>query len=59
MRRKDDEPEAIRNRLSVYHAQTAPVLAWYRDTKGPLAEINALGTVDDVTARMRKAAGLT
>jgi adenylate kinase len=59
VRRKDDEPEAIRNRLSVYHAQTAPVLAWYRDTKGPLAEINALGTVDDVTARMRKAAGLT
>jgi len=58
VRRKDDEPEAIRNRLSVYHAQTAPVLAWYRDTKGPLAEIDALGSVDEVTARMRKAAGL-
>ena len=58
VRRKDDEPEAIRNRLSVYHAQTAPVLAWYRDMKGPLAEIDALGSVDEVTARMRKAAGL-
>jgi hypothetical protein len=34
------------------------VLAWYRDTKGPLAEIDALGSVDEVTARMRKAAGL-
>lgn len=58
VRRKDDEPEAIRNRLKVYQAQTAPVIAWYRDRGGPLVEIDALGTVDEVTARMRKAAGL-
>lgn len=58
VRRKDDEPDAIRNRLKVYHAQTAPVLAWYRANGGPLAEIDARGTVDEVTARMRKAAGL-
>src|SRR5205085_2010023 len=30
VRRKDDEPEAIRTRLRVYEAQTAPVLEWYR-----------------------------
>ena len=29
MRRKDDEPDAVRNRLRVYQAQTAPVIAWY------------------------------
>ena len=58
MRRKDDEPDAVRNRLRVYHAQTAPVLAWYKANKGPLREIDALGTVDEVTARMMKAAGL-
>lgn len=59
VRRKDDEPDAIRNRLKVYQAQTAPVLAWYRANSGPLAEIDALGTVDDVTARVMKAARLT
>ncbi len=58
MRRKDDEPDAIRNRLRVYHAQTAPVISWYRSHGGPLREIDALGTMDEVTARMRKAAGL-
>ena len=58
VRRKDDEPDAIRNRLTVYHAQTAPVLAWYRANKGPLTEIDALGTMDDVTGRMMRAAGL-
>ena len=56
VRRKDDEPDAIRNRLKVYHAQTAPVLAWYKANHGPLAEIDARGTVDDVTARVMKAA---
>ena len=30
VRRKDDDPEAIRNRLAVYSKQTAPVLDWYR-----------------------------
>ena len=59
VRRKDDEPDAIRNRLTVYHAQTAPVLAWYRANGGPLAEIDALGGVDEVTARVMKAARLS
>lgn len=58
VRRKDDEPDAIRNRLNVYHAQTAPVVAWYRTHNGPLKSIDALGTVDDVTARLRAAVGL-
>ena len=57
VRRKDDEPDAIRNRLKVYHAQTAPVVAWYKANKGPLVEIDALGAMDEVTARMMKAAG--
>src|SRR5829696_2674678 len=30
IRRKDDEPEAVRNRLAVYQRQTAPVIEWYR-----------------------------
>lgn len=51
VRRKDDEPEAIRNRLEVYQKQTAPVLQWYRDHGTKVAVIDAVGSVQDVTAR--------
>jgi adenylate kinase len=56
--RKDDEPDAVRNRLRVYQAQTAPVLAWYRANNAPLKEIDATGSVDDVRARVLGAAGV-
>jgi adenylate kinase len=58
VRRKDDEPEAVRNRLATYHAQTAPVIAWYRANGGRLVTIDAVGTLDDVAARARAALGL-
>jgi adenylate kinase len=51
VRRKDDEPEAIRNRLEVYRRQTAPVVQWYRDQGTKVATIDAVGPVQDVTAR--------
>ena len=51
VRRKDDEPEAIRNRLVVYERQTAPVLKWYRENGTKVAVIDAVGSVQDVTAR--------
>jgi adenylate kinase len=51
VRRKDDEPDAIRNRLAVYEKQTAPVLQWYRDHGTKVAVIDAVGHVQDVTAR--------
>ena len=51
VRRKDDEPDAIRNRLAVYEKQTAPVLAWYREHDTKVVVIDAVGTVQDVTAR--------
>jgi len=54
VRRKDDEPEAVRNRLKVYHAQTAPVVAWYTANGGPLRTIDATGTMDEVTERMMR-----
>lgn len=58
VRRRDDEPEAVRNRLATYHAQTAPVIAWYRANGGRLVTIDAVGTLDDVAARARAALGL-
>src|ERR1700737_5294303 len=33
VRRTDEEPEAIRNRLDGYRPQTAPAITWYGDTK--------------------------
>ena len=51
MRRKDDEPAAVRNRLTVYRDQTLPVLDWYRRDGAKVCEIDAVGAVDDVTRR--------
>lgn len=57
VRRADDEPEAILNRLRVYQAQTAPVLDWYVSQGANVARIDATGSFDDVTARALKAVG--
>jgi adenylate kinase len=51
VRRKDDEPAAIRNRLEVYQKQTAPVLQWFRDHGTKVAVIDAVGSVEEVSAR--------
>jgi adenylate kinase len=51
VRRKDDDPEAIRTRLRVYDGETAPVLDWYRNNGGKLFVVNAVGAVDDITTR--------
>ena len=51
VRRKDDEPAAIRNRLDVYRRQTEPVLAWYSTHGTRVAVIDAVGSVADVTTR--------
>ncbi|HMG94739.1 MAG TPA: adenylate kinase [Gemmatimonadaceae bacterium] len=55
VRRKDDEPEAVRNRLEVYRRQTAPVIDWYADRKMKVQKIDADASVDEVTSRAIKA----
>ena len=55
VRRKDDEPESIRNRLAVYREQTEPVIDWYRKNDGKIIEIEATGSLDEVTSRAMKA----
>ncbi|MBM3898623.1 MAG: adenylate kinase [Gemmatimonadetes bacterium] len=57
VRRADDEPEAIRNRLRVYQAQTAPVLDWYVAHGANVQRIDAVGAFDAVTARALAAVG--
>jgi adenylate kinase len=51
VRRKDDDPEAIRRRLQVYEAQTAPVFDWYSRNGARVAVVDAVGSVNDVTTR--------
>jgi adenylate kinase len=57
VRRKDDEPDAISNRLKVYDQQTAPVFNWYSRNGTRLATVQAVGSVDEVTKRALKALG--
>jgi adenylate kinase len=55
VRRKDDEPEAIRNRLEVYRKQTEPVVGWYGEHKMKVRKVDADASVDEVTSRALKA----
>lgn len=53
--RKDDAPETIRDRLTVYHQQTEPLKAFYAE-KGLLAEV-AGETIEENTSLTLKALG--
>ena len=55
VRRKDDEPESIRNRLEVYRRQTAPVIEWANANDMKVVTIDAAGDIDDITDRAMKA----
>ncbi|HLT02501.1 MAG TPA: adenylate kinase [Geminicoccaceae bacterium] len=51
VRRDDDKPETVRARLEAYHAQTAPLLPYYRD-KGLLAVVDGMAEIDRVSAEI-------
>ncbi len=55
VRRKDDEPESIRNRLKVYQAQTEPVIEWTKEKMMDLVKIDATGEIAAITERTMKA----
>lgn len=48
-RRSDDSVETLRQRLKVYHEQTAPLLPYY-EGKGVLRTVNGMAGIDAVTA---------
>ncbi len=54
--RDDDREETIAHRLRVYDDQTAPLLNYYRG-QGLLREIDGVGTVDEIRARVIAALG--
>jgi len=49
--RDDDREETIATRLNVYENQTAPLVNYYRQ-RGKLREIDGVGKVDDIHARI-------
>lgn len=46
-RRADDNAETVRERLKAYHAQTAPLIAYY-EQQGVLQRIDAMGAIADI-----------
>ena len=52
--RADDDEAVVRHRLDVYRQQTEPLVDVY-DGRGVLVAIDALGDIDDVTARIVEA----
>ena len=46
-RRADDNAETVRERLKAYHAQTAPLIAYYQG-RGVLQKIDAMGAIADI-----------
>ncbi len=50
-RRADDTAETVRERLKAYHAQTAPLIAYY-DGKGVLERIDAMGEIAEVRSAL-------
>jgi adenylate kinase len=51
MQRSDDKRETVENRLAVYEAQTAPLIAYYRQ-RGLLSDIDGVGKVEQVQQRV-------
>ncbi|WP_294230029.1 adenylate kinase [uncultured Shimia sp.] len=50
-RRADDNAETVASRLEAYHAQTAPLIAYY-DSKGALKKVDAMGAIDAIAKEL-------
>ena len=53
-RRADDNAETVRARLVAYHADTAPLIAYYQGT-GKLKNIDGMADIGDVTTAIGRA----
>lgn len=49
--RADDTEETVRNRLNVYHADTAPLIDFYAE-RGIVAAVDGIGDVAEITDRI-------
>ena len=55
-RRADDNAETVRARLTAYHADTAPLIEYYRGS-GKLKIVDGMAEIDEVARAIRKALG--
>ncbi|WP_234455434.1 adenylate kinase [Thermohalobaculum xanthum] len=55
-RRADDNAETVRERLNAYHAETAPLIDYYR-AHGKLRTVDGMADINDVTAQIGTAIG--
>ena len=51
--RDDDNAEALKKRLGVYHAQTAPLITYYKD-KGVLKSVDGMANIDNVSEQIEE-----
>ena len=56
VRRPDDNAETVKARLAAYHAQTEPLLPYYR-ARGVLASVDGMATIDEVTKQIEAVLG--
>jgi adenylate kinase len=53
--RSDDTPEAMQRRLELYDTETAPLVEYYRSTRGNVVGIHADRTIEDVFREIQQA----
>jgi adenylate kinase len=56
VRRKDDRPETVQARLKAYHAQTAPLSAYYAD-RGLVSQVDGMAPIPEVFRQIEAALG--
>lgn len=54
VQRKDDAPETVADRLSVYHEQTEPLKDFY-NKRGTLSVVDGVGSVSEIAERVKTA----
>ena len=52
-RRADDTEETVKSRLAAYHAETAPIIPWYRE-RGQLQLVDGMADIEEVAAQIAK-----
>ena len=57
VQRSDDTEEVVRKRYEEYKAKTEPVLAHY-DAKGVVTPVEGVGSLDEITERIKEAIGV-
>jgi len=51
--RKDDNPETVANRLTVYRAMTVPLIDFY-SARGVLKRVDGFGAINDIVERVKQ-----